>query len=113
MRKKLCKSCLFVLLLLTVIFCCTPSALAAEDNIEDWHTLLVNPWNKMPKNYSVTLKTVAGSYKVDERCHADLTEMLRDCRAAGYEPQICSAYRTQWEQEYIYNRNVNKLLNAG
>ena len=36
--------------------------------------------------------------------------MLADCRAAGYEPIICSAYRTQEYQEMLYRNKILRLL---
>lgn len=74
--------------------------------------ILVNPWNEVPEGYSVQLDTVEG-YLVDRRCARALTEMLADCRAAGYKPVICSAYRTQEYQEMLYRNKILRLLAEG
>ena len=74
--------------------------------------ILVNPWNEVPDGYSVQLDTVEG-YLVDRRCARALTEMLADCRAAGYKPIICSAYRTQEYQEMLYRNKILRLLAEG
>ena len=74
--------------------------------------ILVNPWNEVPQSYTVQLDTVEG-YLVDRRCARALTEMLADCRAAGYEPVICSAYRTQEYQEMLYRNKILRLLAEG
>lgn len=74
--------------------------------------ILVNPWNEVPQGYTVQLDTVEG-YLVDRRCARALTEMLADCRAAGYEPVICSAYRTQEYQEMLYRNKILRLLAEG
>lgn len=74
--------------------------------------LLVNPWNEVPEGYSVELDTVEG-YLVDRRAAAALAQMLSDCRAAGFEPIICSAYRTQDYQEMLYRNKILRLLAEG
>lgn len=74
--------------------------------------ILVNPWNTVPEDYEVQLDTVEG-YLVDRRCAAALTAMLADCRAAGFEPIICSAYRTQEYQEKLYRNKILRLMAEG
>lgn len=74
--------------------------------------ILVNPWNEVPEGYEVQLDTVEG-YLVDRRCARALREMLSDCRAAGYEPVICSAYRTQEYQEMLYRNKILRLMAEG
>lgn len=80
---------------------------------EDWQLLLVNPWNEIPEDYKVTLKTLPGGMKVDERAYDGLTAMLQACREAGLAPKICSSYRTQATQTYLYNNKIARLRNAG
>ena len=80
---------------------------------EDWQLLLVNPWNEIPEDYEVTLKTLPDGNKVDERAFDDLNAMLEDCREAGLRPKICSSYRTQSKQTYLYNNKIARLRNAG
>ncbi len=80
---------------------------------EDWQLLLVNPWNEMPEDYEVHLKTLPDGMKVDEKAYDDLTAMLQACRDAGLSPKICSAYRTQSKQTYLYNNKIARLRKAG
>lgn len=80
---------------------------------EDWQLLLVNPWNEMPEDYEVTLKTLPDGNKVDQRAYEDLNAMLEACREAGLRPKICSSYRTQSKQTYLYNNKIARLRNAG
>ena len=80
---------------------------------EDWQLLLVNPWNEMPEDYEVTLKALPDGQKVDERAYDDLNAMLEACRNAGLRPKICSSYRTQAKQTYLYNNKITRLRNAG
>lgn len=74
--------------------------------------VLVNPWNEVPEGYSVELDVVEG-YLVDRRCARALAAMLNDCRAQGYLPVICSAYRTQGYQEMLYRNKILRLLAEG
>nr|WP_325212544.1 D-alanyl-D-alanine carboxypeptidase family protein [uncultured Oscillibacter sp.] len=80
---------------------------------EDWQILLVNPWNEMPEDYEVTLKTLPDGNKVDERAYDSLTAMLEACREAGLRPKICSSYRTMSKQTYLYNNKIARLRSAG
>ncbi len=76
------------------------------------HVLLVNPWNKLPEGYEVELKKVE-SYEVAAVCSAALTQMLADCRRAGFSPAICSTYRTYEDQEFLYERKVKRVMATG
>ena len=80
---------------------------------EAWQILLVNPWNEMPEDFEVTLKTLPDGQKVDERAYEDLNAMLEACRKAGLRPKICSSYRTQSKQTYLYNNKIARLRSAG
>lgn len=80
---------------------------------EDWQLLLANPWNEIPEDYEVHLKTLPNGLKVDERAYDDLMAMLQACRDAGLAPKICSAYRTTATQTRLYNNKIARLRGAG
>lgn len=80
---------------------------------EDWQLLLVNAWHKLPEDYHVECKTLANGLQVDARIYDDLNAMLTDCREAGLEPVVCSAYRTEDTQTRLYRNKVSRLLSAG
>ena len=83
-------------------------------SVEDaWNLILVNPWNPLPEDYSVTLTQLKNGHAVDERCYPDLQAMMDACRAEGLSPVICSSYRTWEKQESLYNNQVNKLMAQG
>jgi len=75
--------------------------------------VLVNPWNMIPEDYSVELVNVTDEYRVSAQCSEALEQMLADCEAAGFEPYIVSAYRTQADQEFLFNRKINTLMDQG
>ena len=74
--------------------------------------ILVNPWHIVPNNYAPNLVTLEG-YKVDSTCRDALAQMLTDCRKAGFDARITSAYRTQALQIELYNNKVNYFLDLG
>lgn len=73
---------------------------------------LVNPWHQVPEDLEVSLGIVDG-YLVDRRCERALTDMLNDCRAQGYLPIICSAFRTMDYQQMLYDNKIKRLLADG
>ena len=86
---------------------------AAQQTEADWRLLLVNPWNALPEDYEVELATLSNGLQVDARIYDDLNDMLTDCRAAGLEPIVCSAYRTQATQTRLYNNKVARVRSSG
>ena len=85
----------------------------SHNSSSEWNLILVNPWNSLPDNYSVTLTQLKNGQSVDERCYPDLQEMMDACRAAGLSPVICSSYRTQEYQEGLFNNQVENLVAQG
>ena len=59
----------------------------------DWNLIVVNPWNEVPDNYSVTLTKLSNGQKVDSRIYPDLQEMFDDMRAEGIYPVVREGYR--------------------
>jgi D-alanyl-D-alanine carboxypeptidase len=81
--------------------------MAASVEEADWRLILVNPWNSLPENYYIPLaQSPRSDLMIDSRINDDLNAMLDDCRAAGYSPYICSAYRDWDTQVYLYEKQV-------
>lgn len=80
---------------------------------DSWKLILVNPWNSLPEGYSIETVTLKNGLKVDKRCYPDLQAMMDACRADGLSPVICSAYRTQKNQERLFQNKVNRLIAQG
>lgn len=80
---------------------------------EDWRVLLVNQWNPLPEDFAVTLKKLPGGLSVDERAYEDLTNMLEDCKKAGLQPEVCSAYRDIATQKRLHKNKIARLRAAG
>lgn len=80
---------------------------------EDWMLTLVNKWNPLPEGFTVDTAEVERGYLLDRRAVEPLRRMLADCRAAGLEPIICSAYRTNDYQTSLFDKQVNKQRGKG
>ncbi len=72
----------------------------------DWHLILVNKEHPIPDGYKVNVATTELGYQIDERCVDDLEQMLQDCRKAGNDPKICSAYRDVQYQKNLFNNSI-------
>ena len=74
---------------------------------------LVNPWNELPEDWEAELVHITEEQYVDIRCADDLRAMVLDCFIAGASPYICSSYRTQEMQEYLFDNKVKRVLAEG
>lgn len=81
--------------------------------IPDWNLTLVNPWNPLPEDHTLTLTQLKNGQAVDTRCYPALQDMMDACRGAGLEPLICSSYRTQEKQERLFENKVSQFLAKG
>lgn len=72
--------------------------------------MLVNYKNPVPEGYAPDLVSVSEQDRMEASCADALLQMLEDCRAAGFDPIIVSAYRTQDEQVYLFDRKVDTLM---
>ena len=75
--------------------------------------LLVNPWHKLPQNYTVDLTDLNGGHQIATLCYPALQQMMDDARAAGLHPLICSSFRTWQKQERLYENKVATLMQKG
>ncbi len=78
-----------------------------------WNLLLVNPWNRLPDDFSVERKKLKNGQEIDKRIYSDLQDMMDAARAEGLSPIICSAYRTNEKQQTLFDRQVSKYLAQG
>ena len=78
---------------------------------------VVNPWNYVPKDYTVDIKNLPAKYGsgqgVDSSCYDALLKMMDDCMAAGHNLYVLSSYRTHETQQWLFNNQVNKQMNKG
>ena len=79
--------------------------------------MLVNPWNKLPEGYEPDLVSVtkyaSSGQQVDAICYEQLAQMLEDCKANSQEARVISSYRTVEFQEYLFEKQITRLMNKG
>ena len=75
--------------------------------------MLVNYANPLPEVWDVDLVDLINGHKVDRRAYESLQKMMDDCRAEGYNPLICSSFRTHEKQTTLFNNKVKQYLDKG
>lgn len=75
--------------------------------------ILVNPWHFIPYDYTSDIVNAEDGYMIDSSCKDDLLQMLADCRKAGFDARITSAYRRPQTQINLYNNKVWYFLDLG
>lgn len=84
-----------------------------EKQSDEWNLILVNTWNKVPKDFSVELTQLNNGHAIDKRAYPDLQDMMDAARAEGLSPILCSSYRTNEKQQTLFDNQVNKYLAEG
>lgn len=88
-----------------------PSDQVSED---DWMLQLINWENPLPEDFQAPeLTELKNNQAIDSRVYPELQEMMDDARAAGYEPLICSSFRTWDKQAQLYERKVQFYMDQG
>ena len=103
-----------VLALVLLVFVGTRLKGWQEQRQESRTAVLINPWNYLDDTkYKARLVSVDEGMKLDRSCASKLKSMLTDCAAAGYDPQLLSAYRSREEQEELFSERVRQLIESG
>ena len=80
---------------------------------EEWNLIVVNRWNEIPEDYSVTLTELSNGQRVDSRIYPYLQEMFDAMRAEGIYPIIREGYRTAEEQQEILDDKIYAYIKEG
>lgn len=75
--------------------------------------ILVNPWNYIPEDYVLELEQVQGKYNLDKKAAESARNLLAAAKEAGFNMQLCSAYRTVQKSAELYQRKVNEFIGYG
>ena len=75
--------------------------------------VLVNAKNPIPDDWKVDLVQLKNGHQVDRRAYDSLQKMMDDARAKGYNPLICSSYRTTSYQQQLFDNRVQRMMNQG
>lgn len=86
-----------------------------EFDPDDWRLILVNKQHKIPDDYEFPLGniTASGSMQCDERILTDLLTMMQDAKEEGVDLVICSPYRDFNRQTYLFEKKIDRYMNAG
>lgn len=84
-----------------------PSASASNVDI------LVNAKNPIPDDWKVDLVQLKNGHQIDRRAYDSLQKMMDDARAKGWNPLICSSYRTTSYQQQLFDNRVQRMKNQG
>ncbi|MBR1845668.1 MAG: M15 family metallopeptidase, partial [Oscillospiraceae bacterium] len=63
--------------------------------------------------FTPRLTRLPNGLQVDKGCYKALERMLEDCRAAGFQPVVCSAYRGREGQQALFEEKVQELMGQG
>ena len=80
---------------------------------EEWNLIVVNRWNEIPEDYSVTLTELSNGQKVDSRIYPYLQEMFDAMKAEGIYPIVREGYRTAEEQKKIFDDKIFAYVREG
>jgi len=85
------------------------------DTSGDWRLILVNPRMRLPDDYAVDTCRIWDSEpeRIDYRIYDDLHAMLDDCESAGLFPVIRGAFRTQHQQEELFEQKTEQFMMEG
>ena len=75
--------------------------------------ILVNAKNPIPDDWSVNLVQLKNGHQIDKRAYDSLQKMMDDARAKGWNPLICSSYRTTSYQQQLFDNRVQRMKNQG
>lgn len=79
----------------------------------EWNLILINRLHPIPGNYDFPLSKINGNMYCDKRVFASIMEMFEAADKDGMELVICSPYRSDNHQEYLFNRKINNYMNDG
>ena len=80
---------------------------------DDWQIVLINKQHPIPEDYEVSLGTINGSMRCDERIISPLLEMMRAASRDGANLIICSPYRDMDRQTMLFTNKVDRYMNGG
>lgn len=86
---------------------------AATANNSDWNLTLVNKSYGLPEGYTFSLAHARDGVRVDRRIARELSRMLDDAEAQGYEVHLNAGYRTSDEQRQLFEEKQNAFRANG
>lgn len=84
-----------------------------KKTVDDPLLIIVNKDNKVPSNWDVDLVALSGKNKVNKVAYSNLQKMMDKAREKGFDPIVCSSYRSKRRQRELYNETVEKYIAQG
>ena len=78
-----------------------------------WYLTLANMDHVLPIDWEIDTVTLVNGLEVDARIAGALDDMMEDCRAAGLDPLVCSAYRTVKRQTELFQAKIDAFMADG
>lgn len=75
--------------------------------------IMVNTWFKVPEDYDVELVELPNGKLSAAECYDELMKMIEDCTAAGCNPDIIGAHRTEGAQRSLFNNIYQEYKDKG
>lgn len=83
------------------------------NNEDEWYLTLVNRWNPIEDGKDIDVVQLSNGERVDSRIYPYLQKMFDDMRADGIYPVVASGYRTEAEQQQIYDNKMDEYISMG
>lgn len=81
---------------------------------DSWMLRLVNGENPLPENFAAPeLTQLKNGHAIDKRAYPDLQAMMDAARAEGFQPLICSSFRSWDKQSELFQKKVQSYLAEG
>ncbi|MCL2404972.1 MAG: M15 family metallopeptidase [Defluviitaleaceae bacterium] len=86
-----------------------------ENTLLPWYLKLVNRYNSLDYYFYPQLAYlgVGGGHRFDARAYRALLNMLESAREYGLNPVVVSSFRSVSRQTYLFNRQVQRHIDAG
>ena len=84
-----------------------------DNSLLPWYLKLVNRYNFLDYYFVPELMPVGGGHQFDVRAGDALIRMLESAQSEGLSPIVVSSFRSVSRQTYLFNRQVQRQINAG
>lgn len=91
----------------------TPGRAVMDFSRDDWKLVLINKEHSIPENYTFELETFIDDKKCDSRIIDDLYDMFQAAKEDGINLKVCSPYRDDERQTFLFNRKMNYYIRRG
>lgn len=90
-----------------------PSVEEAVFDAADWRLALINKQHPIPADYDFTLGAFNSGMLCDERVIEDLLLMMKAAKKDGVNLEVCSAYRGDNRQEFLFEKKIKNYMGQG